>query len=66
MCVCVCVKLKSKLIHNYSASKSQVQELDENERNINTFLSGNNQLHLETNKISFAVVHDFLRQTDRL
>ena len=26
----------------------------------------NAELHLETNKNSFAIVHDFLRQTDRL
>ena len=39
---------------------------DENERNINTLLFRNDQLHLETNKEIFAIVHDFLRQTDRL
>ena len=41
-------------------------KLDENTRNINTLLSGNDQLHLETNKIFLAIVHDLLRQTDRL
>ena len=33
-------------------------KLDENERNINTLLFGNDQLHLETNKKIFAIVHD--------
>ena len=41
-------------------------KLDENERYINTPLFGNDQLHLETKKKIFAIVHDFLRQTDRL
>ena len=34
-------------------------KLDENERNIKTLLFGNDQLHLETNKKIFAIVHDF-------
>ena len=36
-----------------------INKLDENERNINTPLFGNDQLHLETNKKIFAIVHDF-------
>ena len=36
-----------------------INKLDENERNINTLLFGNDQLHLETNKKIFAIVHDF-------
>ena len=32
--------------------------IDENERNINTLLFENDQLHLETNKKIFAIVHD--------
>ena len=36
-----------------------IKKLNENERNINTFLFGNYQLHLETNKICFAIVHYF-------
>ena len=40
-----------------------MNKLDENERNINTLPFGNDQLHLETNKKIFAIVHDFLRQT---
>ena len=43
-----------------------INKLDENEMNINTLLFGNDHLHLETNQIFFAVVHVFLRQTDRL
>ena len=39
-----------------------INKLDENERNINTLLSGNDQLHLEANKKIFAIVHDLLRQ----
>ena len=41
-------------------------KLDQNERNINTLLFGNDQVHLETNKKIFAIVHVFLRQADRL
>jgi len=36
-----------------------INKLDEYERNINTLLFGNDQLHLETNKKIFAIVHDF-------
>ena len=43
-----------------------INKLDENERNINTPLFGNDQLHLETNKIIFAIVRVCLRQTDSL
>ena len=39
---------------------------DENKIPINTRLFGNDQLHLETNKNYFSIVHDFMRQTDRL
>ena len=42
-----------------SIRNKTVNKLDENERNINTLLFGNDQLHLETNKKIFAVVHDF-------
>ena len=49
-----------------SIRNKTINKLDENERNINTLLFGNDQLHLETNKKIFAIVHDFLRQTDRL
>ena len=49
-----------------SIRNKTMNKLDENERNINTLLFGNDQLHLETNKKIFAIVHDFLRQTDRL
>ena len=49
-----------------SVRNKTINKLDENERNINTLLFGNDQLHLETNKKIFAIVHDFLRQTDRL
>ena len=51
----------------YNSIKNKtINKLHENERNINTLLFGNDQLHLETNKKIFAIVHDFLRQTDRL
>ena len=49
-----------------SIRNKTINKLDENERNINTLLFGNDQLHLETNKKIFAIVDDFLRQTDRL
>ena len=49
-----------------SIGNKTINKLDENERNINTLLFGNDQLHLETNNKIFAIVHDFLRQTDRL
>ena len=49
-----------------SIRNKTINKLDENKRNINTLLFGNDQLHLETNKNIFAIVHDFLRQTDRL
>ena len=51
----------------YNSIKNKtINKLDVNEININTLLFGNDQLHLETNKKIFAIVHDFLRQTDRL
>ena len=49
-----------------SIRNKTINTLDENERNINTLLFGNDQLHLETNMNIFAIVHDFLRQIDRL
>ena len=49
-----------------SARNKTINKLDENKRNINTFLSGNDQLHLETNKKYVAIVHEFLGQTDLL
>ena len=49
-----------------SIRNKTINKLDEHERNINTLLFGNDLLHLETNKKIFAIVHDFLRQTDRL
>ena len=49
-----------------SIRNKTIKKLDENEGNINTFLFGNDQLHLETNKKYFAIVHDFLCQTDLL
>ena len=49
-----------------SIRNKTINKLDENERNINTLLFGNDQLHLETNKKIFAIVHDFLRVTVRL
>ena len=51
-----------------SIRNKTINKLDEHERNIscNTLLFVNDQLHLETNKKIFAIVHDFLRQTDRL
>ena len=49
-----------------SIRNKTINKLDEKERNINTPPFGNDQLHLETNKIIFAIVDDFLRQTDRL
>ena len=42
-----------------SIRNKTINKLDENERNINTLLFGSDQLHLETNKKIFAVVHDF-------
>ena len=48
-----------------SVRNKTINKLDENERNINTLLFGNDKLHLETNKKIFAIVYDFLRQTDR-
>ena len=42
-----------------------INKLDENERNINRLLFGNDQLHLETNEVVFVIVHYFLRHTDR-
>ena len=41
-------------------------KIDESERNINTLLFGSNQLHLEKNNKMFAIVHEFVCQTDRL
>ena len=52
-------------LQQYYRNKT-INKLDENERNINTLLFGNDQLHLEANKKIFAIVYDFLRQTDRL
>ena len=49
-----------------SIRNKTISKLDEKQRNINTLLFGNDQLHLETNKIFFAIVQDILRQTDRL
>ena len=49
-----------------SIRNKTINKLDENEGNINTLLFGNDHLLLETNKKIFAIVHDFLRQTDRL
>ena len=51
--------------HNSIRNKT-INKLDKNKRNINTLLFGNDQLHLETNNKMFAIVHDILRQTDRL
>ena len=42
-----------------SIRNKTINKLDENERNINTLLFGNDQIHLETNKKIFAIVHDF-------
>ena len=42
-----------------SIRNKTINKLDENERNISTLLFGNDQLHLETNKKIFAIVHDF-------
>ena len=42
-----------------SIRNKTINKLDENERNINTLVFGNDQLHLETNKKIFAIVHDF-------
>ena len=42
-----------------SIRNKTINELDEMERNINTLLFGNDQLHLETNKKIFAIVHNF-------
>ena len=44
-----------------SIRNKTISRLEENERNISTLLSGNDQLHLETNKIFF-----FRRQNNRL
>ena len=35
-------------------------------RNSSTLLFGGDQLHLEANKNNFAIVHDFLHQSDPL
>ena len=51
---------------SFNSIRNKTNKLDENERNINTLLFRNDKLHLETNKKIFAIVHDFLRQTDRL
>ena len=54
-------------VQRYNSIRNKtINKLDENERNINTLLFGNDQLHLETNKKIFAIVHDFLRQNNRL
>ena len=48
------------LLHSplYNSIRNKtISKLDENERNIYT-LSGNDQLHLETNKNLFPIVHD--------
>ena len=52
-------------LYNNNRNKT-INKLYENERNINTLLFGNDQLRLETNKKIFAIVHDLLRQIDRL
>ena len=65
ICIIPCVQPQNKGKYNSIRNKT-INKLDENERNINTLLFGNDQLHLETNKKIFAIVHDFLRQTDRL
>ena len=49
-----------------SIKNKTINKIDVNERNINTLLFGNDQLHLETNKIFFTIVHEILHQTDRL
>ena len=43
-----------------SIRNKTISKLDENARNINTLLFENDQLHLETNKIVFSIVHGFL------
>ena len=43
------------LLYNSVRNKTN-NKLDENERNINTLLFGNEQLHLETNKKIFATI----------
>ena len=48
-----------------SIRNKTISKLDENERNINRLLFGNDQLHLETNEVVFVIVHYFLRHTDR-
>ena len=48
------------ILHHYNSIRNKtINKIDENERNINTLLFGNDQLHLETNKKIFAIVHDF-------
>ena len=49
-----------------SIRNKTINKRDENKRNFNTLLFGNDQLHLETNKKIFAIVHDFLCQTNHL
>ena len=57
-----------------SIRNKTISKLEENERNMNTLLFGNDQLHLETNEFFvclfvfffFFIVHYFLRHTDRL
>jgi len=49
-----------------SIRNKTINKLDEKEININTPLFGNDQLHLETNKIIFVIVRDCLRQTGSL
>ena len=72
LCVHADIQQKHQSISYYivpfmnSIRNKTINKLDENERNINTLLFGNGQLHLETNKKIFAIVHYFLRQTDRL
>ena len=43
-----------------SIRNKTVNKIDANERNINTLLFGDDQLHLDTKKDFFAVVHDFV------
>ena len=66
MPICCFSLIFISFISIYLSILININKLDENERNINTLLFGNDQLHLETNKKIFAIVHDFLRQTDRL
>ena len=55
------------LLDNSIRNKT-ISKLDENERNMNTLLFGNDQLHLETNEFFkiYFIVHYVLRHTDRL